>query len=202
MTQETTDLFKQANYRQVQNRQLELLRELKDERLTIGHNGGMFNINPTLLNLLDLLERKGYETAVIDDRNNNPIEVEVKEASKGKITELVTASGEIQPEVEVRVSPEVPERQMRNGTPSRSMKQHENAASRRSLAVANGVPTRVEPHGDARRHYRAALQAAAALRRRLCGRWERYDGDALRECERRDFQPSFTACTHTACANF
>ena len=37
-----------------------------------------------------------------------PIEVEVREASKGKITELVTASGEIQPEVEVRVSPEVP----------------------------------------------------------------------------------------------
>ena len=37
-----------------------------------------------------------------------PIEVEVKEATKGKITELVTASGEIQPEVEVRVSPEVP----------------------------------------------------------------------------------------------
>tara|TARA_B100000287_G_scaffold435194_1_gene502348 strand:+ start:3850 stop:5184 length:1335 start_codon:yes stop_codon:yes gene_type:complete len=37
-----------------------------------------------------------------------PIEVEVKEASTGKITELVTASGEIQPEVEVRVSPEVP----------------------------------------------------------------------------------------------
>ena len=82
MTQETTDLFKQANYRQVQNRQLELLRELKDERLTIGHNGGMFNINPTLLNLLDLLERKGYETAVIDDRNNNPIEVEVKNFMK------------------------------------------------------------------------------------------------------------------------
>ncbi len=38
----------------------------------------MFNINPTLLNLLDLLERKGYENSVIDDRNNNPIEVEVK----------------------------------------------------------------------------------------------------------------------------
>ena len=42
----------------------------------------MFNINPTLLNLLDLLERKGYETAVIDDRNNNPIEVEVKNFMK------------------------------------------------------------------------------------------------------------------------
>ena len=78
MNQETTELFKNANYRQVQNNQLQLLKELKDERLTIGYNGGMFNINPTLLNLLDLLERKGYEKSVIDDRNNNPIEVEVK----------------------------------------------------------------------------------------------------------------------------
>ena len=78
MNKDTTELFKKANYRQVQNNQLQLLKELKDERLTIGYNGGMFNINPTLLNLLDLLERKGYENAVIDDRNNNPIEVEVK----------------------------------------------------------------------------------------------------------------------------
>ena len=78
MNKETTELFNKANYRQVQNNQLQLLKELKDERLTIGYNGGMFNINPTLLNLLDLLERKGYENAVIDDRNNNPIEVEVK----------------------------------------------------------------------------------------------------------------------------
>lgn len=78
MNKETTELFNKANYRQVQNNQLQLLKELKDERLTIGYKGGMFNINPTLLNLLDLLERKGYENAVIDDRNNNPIEVEVK----------------------------------------------------------------------------------------------------------------------------
>ncbi len=78
MNKETTELFKKANYRQVQNNQLQLLKELKDERLTIGYKGGMFNINPTLLNLLDLLERKGYENSVIDDRNNNPIEVEVK----------------------------------------------------------------------------------------------------------------------------
>lgn len=78
MNKETTELFKKANYRQVQNNQLQLLKELKDERLTIGYNGGMFNINPTLLNLLDLLERKNYEKAVIDDRNDNPIEIEVK----------------------------------------------------------------------------------------------------------------------------
>ncbi|MDG2342730.1 MAG: efflux RND transporter periplasmic adaptor subunit [Cytophagales bacterium] len=37
-----------------------------------------------------------------------PIDVQVMTAKKGKIIELVTASGEIQPEVEVRVSPEVP----------------------------------------------------------------------------------------------
>ena len=42
----------------------------------------MFNINPTVLNLLDLLERKGYENAVVNDRNNNPIEVEVKSFMK------------------------------------------------------------------------------------------------------------------------
>lgn len=82
MNNETTELFKKANYRQVQNNQLQLLRELIDERLTIGHNGGMFNINPTLLNLLDLLERKKYDQAVIDDRNKNPIEVEVKSFMK------------------------------------------------------------------------------------------------------------------------
>ena len=37
-----------------------------------------------------------------------PIEVQTISIKKGKITELVTASGEIQTEVEVRVSPEVP----------------------------------------------------------------------------------------------
>jgi HlyD family secretion protein len=37
-----------------------------------------------------------------------PTDVQVMTAKKGKIVELVTASGEIQPEVEVRVSPEVP----------------------------------------------------------------------------------------------
>ena len=52
--------------------------------------------------LLSLGNRLGWFGGV------KPIEVEVKEATIGKITELVTASGEIQPEVEVRVSPEVP----------------------------------------------------------------------------------------------
>ena len=78
MNKETSELFKNANYRQVQNNQLQLLKELKNERLTIGYNGGLFNINPTLLNLLDLLERKNYKKAVIDDRNENLIEIEVR----------------------------------------------------------------------------------------------------------------------------
>ena len=37
-----------------------------------------------------------------------PIEVEFSVVTSGKITELVTASGAIQPEVEVNISPEVP----------------------------------------------------------------------------------------------
>ena len=37
-----------------------------------------------------------------------PIEVEFSDVSRGKIIELVTASGAIQPEVEVNISPEVP----------------------------------------------------------------------------------------------
>lgn len=82
MKPETIDLFKKANYRQTQKNQLELLKELKQERLTIGYNGGLFDINPTLINLVSVLENKKYTTAVIDDRNNNPIEIEVKHFMK------------------------------------------------------------------------------------------------------------------------
>ena len=82
MKPETIDLFKKANYRQTQKNQLELLKELKQERLTIGYNGGLFDINPTLINLVSVHENKKYTTAVIDDRNNNPIEIEVKHFMK------------------------------------------------------------------------------------------------------------------------
>ena len=82
MKPETIDLFKKANYRQTQKNQLELLKELKQERLTIGYNGGLFDINPTLINLVSVLESKKYTKAVIDDRNNNPIEIEVKNFMK------------------------------------------------------------------------------------------------------------------------
>ncbi len=66
----------------------------------LGFFGGWLVIGGILL--LSVGKRLGWFGGV------KPIEVEVKEATKGKITELVTASGEIQPEVEVRVSPEVP----------------------------------------------------------------------------------------------
>ena len=82
MKPETIDLFKKANYRQTQKNQLELLKELKQERLTIGYNGGLFDINPILINLVSVLENKKYTKAVIDDRNNNPIEIEVKNFMK------------------------------------------------------------------------------------------------------------------------
>jgi hypothetical protein len=82
MNKETLDIFNKANYRQTQKNQLELLKELKQERLSIGYNGGLFDINPTLLNLVSLLENKKYEKAVIDDRNQNPIEIDVKSFMK------------------------------------------------------------------------------------------------------------------------
>ena len=57
----------------------------------------------TLLIIVSLIGRRmGWIGGV------KPIEVEIYQAGSGSITELVTASGEIQPEVEVRVSPEVP----------------------------------------------------------------------------------------------
>ena len=57
----------------------------------------------TLLIIVSLIGRRmGWIGGV------KPIEVEIYQAGLGSITELVTASGEIQPEVEVRVSPEVP----------------------------------------------------------------------------------------------
>ena len=58
-----------ANYLSKPKIATELLKELKQERLTIGYNGGLFILHP-LINLV-LLENKKYTTAVIDDRNNN-----------------------------------------------------------------------------------------------------------------------------------
>jgi len=68
-------IFDKSKYIAVQQNQIQLLKELIKEKLTIGHAGGLFYINSELLNFLDLLERSGYDCAVINDINDNPTEI-------------------------------------------------------------------------------------------------------------------------------
>ena len=76
-------IFDKSKYIAVQQNQIQLLKEVVKEKLTVGHLGGLFLINSELLNFLDLLERSGYDTAVINDMNDNPTEItNVKEFKK------------------------------------------------------------------------------------------------------------------------
>jgi|TARA_B110000483_G_scaffold243166_1_gene331649 hypothetical protein len=68
-------IFDKSKYIAVQQNQLQLLKELIKEKLTVGHHGGLFYINSELLNFLDLLERSDYDSAVVDDMNGNPTEI-------------------------------------------------------------------------------------------------------------------------------
>ena len=68
-------IFDKSKYIAVQQNQIQLLKELVTEKLTVGQGGGLFLINSELLNFLDLLERSGYNTAVINDINDNPTEI-------------------------------------------------------------------------------------------------------------------------------
>ena len=73
--QDLETIFDKSKYIAVQQNQLNLLKELIKEKLTVGHLGGLFYINSELLNHLDHLNRSGYDTAVIDDINGNPTEI-------------------------------------------------------------------------------------------------------------------------------
>ena len=73
-------VFDQSKYNTVQRNQLTLLKELINEKLTIGHLGGLYQIDSELLSFLDLLERSGYDSAVISDMNGIPSQIDnVKE---------------------------------------------------------------------------------------------------------------------------
>ena len=73
-------VFDQSKYNTVQRNQLTLLKELINEKLTIGHLGGLYQIDSELLSFLDLLERSGYDSAVILDMNGIPSQIDnVKE---------------------------------------------------------------------------------------------------------------------------
>ena len=81
--QNIDSIFDKSKYIAVQENQIQLLKELIKEKLTVGHLGGLFLINSELLNFLDLLERSGYDSAVINDMNDNPTEItNIKEFKK------------------------------------------------------------------------------------------------------------------------
>tara|TARA_B100000886_G_scaffold279457_1_gene203503 strand:+ start:1561 stop:1920 length:360 start_codon:yes stop_codon:yes gene_type:complete len=68
-------VFDKSKFIAVQNNQIQLLKEIIKEKLTVGHLGGLFYINSELLNFLDLLERSGYDSAVVNDMNETPVEI-------------------------------------------------------------------------------------------------------------------------------
>ena len=77
---ELETVFDKSKYNAVQRNQFNLLKELIREKLTIGHLGGLYQINSELLSFLDLLERSGYDSAVITDMNGLPSQIDnVKE---------------------------------------------------------------------------------------------------------------------------
>ena len=51
-------IFDKSKYITVQQNQIQLLKELVTEKLTVGQGGGLFVINSELLNFLDLLDHQ------------------------------------------------------------------------------------------------------------------------------------------------
>lgn len=66
-----------SNYRQTLSVQRKTLKEKIDAKLTYGFNGGIFKIDRTLLNFIEMLIYKDRsENVVVLDVNENPILIE------------------------------------------------------------------------------------------------------------------------------
>ena len=65
-----------ANYQYTLSSKINRLEEYVDSKLTMGHNGGLFKIDRSLICFVDLLIAKSRENAVLLDANNKPIFVE------------------------------------------------------------------------------------------------------------------------------
>ena len=75
-----------ANYRQSFAIQRKTLKEKIDAKLTYGFSGGIFKINRSLLNFVEMLIAKGRtENVVILDVNDNPILVEKLEPFRDEV---------------------------------------------------------------------------------------------------------------------
>lgn len=70
-------LLEICDFRQSFNIQLKLLKEKSQSKLTIGINGGMFFIDRSLLNFVEMLiAKKRTSNVVLLDINDNPIMIE------------------------------------------------------------------------------------------------------------------------------
>lgn len=65
-----------ANYQHTLSTKINRLQEQIDAKLTLGHNGGLFKIDRSLICFVDLLISKDRSQAVLLDANNKPILVD------------------------------------------------------------------------------------------------------------------------------
>lgn len=66
-----------SNYRQTFSIQRRLLKEKIDAKLTVGHNGGIFKIDRSLITFVQMLVDQGRtENVPLIDANENPIMIE------------------------------------------------------------------------------------------------------------------------------
>lgn len=71
------ELLEICDFRQSFNIQLKLLKEKSKAKLTLGHNGGIFFIDRSLLTFVELLiSKKRIFNVVLLDVNENPIMIE------------------------------------------------------------------------------------------------------------------------------
>lgn len=70
------DVVSKVNYRITLNNQLENARLKADRALTYSINGGIFHISPELISFATTLLNVGQDSAVLLDKNLNPIDIE------------------------------------------------------------------------------------------------------------------------------
>ncbi|PJB17183.1 MAG: hypothetical protein CO117_12640 [Flavobacteriaceae bacterium CG_4_9_14_3_um_filter_33_16] len=75
MDERVEKALKFANLKITQANQRENLRTQLYEKLILGVNGGLFDINQTLISFVSILASK-TDSAVILDKNNNPVLIE------------------------------------------------------------------------------------------------------------------------------
>ena len=67
--------FDLVKYQETLRNQRDLLEEWAQERLRYAYNGGLFNINPELMNMIKLFLDNKRNSVILFDLNNIPIEI-------------------------------------------------------------------------------------------------------------------------------